>query len=142
MSPTSGEKPSFSTVLVVEDDEDLRDVIAYAIARDDVHVVIAEDGQEALDYVLGSGLPDLILLDINMPNMTGIELAHEMRARELWTVPVIVMTAANDAENSAKEIGAAGALPKPFDLRRLMTTVGGFLRPPSPSIGNGPSLRR
>ena len=134
--------PAISTVLVVEDDDDLRDVITYALQSDDVHVVEVEDGDKALEHILTYGLPDLMLLDNNMPVMTGTELAQELRRRELWTVPVIVMTAANDAEHLKNEIGAAGALGKPFELRKLLTTVSSFLHPePAPENGQQPFRR-
>lgn len=114
------------TVLVVDDDDDLREVVVDALERQDLRVVEAADGHEALDYVEAHGLPDLILLDMNMPGMTGWQFAGELRARGLSHAPIIVITAAHDAERSAQEIGAAGFLGKPFDLRSLRSTVERF----------------
>ena len=117
------------TVLVVEDDTDLREVVAFAIRRDGRRIVEAENGQEALEHIVANGVPDLILLDMNMPTMNGWELARELRDRGLWTSPVIVLTAAHDAQRSAAEIGAAGFLGKPFDVRTLIATVERYLGP-------------
>jgi len=118
-----------TTLLVVDDDADLREVVALAVQREGRRVVEAEDGREALDHILAQGTPDLILLDMNMPVMNGWELARELRARGLWRAPVIVITAAHDAERSAKEIGATGYLSKPFDVRTLISTVQRYLGP-------------
>ena len=114
---------AITTVLVVDDDADLREVIAHAIQADDVRVVEAAHGGEALDYVLACGAPDLILLDMNMPVMNGWELAAELTARGLSSTPIIVLTAAHDAQKSAREVGAAGFLGKPFELRALRSAV-------------------
>jgi CheY-like chemotaxis protein len=115
------------TVLVVDDDPDLREVVVLAIQTEDRNVVEAGDGREALDYVLAQGLPDLILLDMNMPAMNGWEFARELHARDLWRTPIIVITAAHDAARSASEIGAAGFLGKPFEMTSLRSIVDQFL---------------
>lgn len=117
------------TILVVEDDTDLREVVVFTLKRDDRRIIEAEDGREALDHIVAHGVPDLILLDMNMPRMNGWEFARELRDRELWIAPVIVLTAAHDAQRSASEIGAAGFLGKPFDVRTLMATVDRYLGP-------------
>jgi CheY-like chemotaxis protein len=116
------------TVLVVEDDADLREVVVSTIEHDGMRIVEAEDGREALDYILASGLPDLILLDMNMPVMNGWEFAHELHERGLYEAPIIVLTAAYDAERSAREVGAAGYLGKPFEVRSLVAIVERYCR--------------
>jgi CheY-like chemotaxis protein len=114
-------------LLLVEDDEDLRDVVVRALRDDSVQVIEAEDGVAALEVIDSQGLPDLILLDMNMPVMNGWELARVMRERGLWLVPVVVITAAHDAARSAHEIGAAAYLGKPFDLTTLHSVVASML---------------
>jgi DNA-binding response OmpR family regulator len=116
-----------ATLLVVDDDADLRELVMYAI-QDKGIVVEAENGREALEYIENHGVPALILLDMNMPVMNGWEFARELRARGLWLAPVIVLTAAHDAERSSNEIGAAGFLGKPFSVATLASTVELHLR--------------
>jgi CheY-like chemotaxis protein len=110
------------TLLLVEDDEDLRDVVRDALQNDTRRVIEAEHGREALELIAKNGLPDLILLDMNMPVMNGWQFAKELRDRQLQ-VPVVVLTAAHDAMRSAQEIGAAGFLGKPFDMSSLYSVV-------------------
>jgi two-component system phosphate regulon response regulator PhoB len=117
------------TVLVVEDEEDLLETVTFILRRAGYEVIEADNGLHALERIAANGLPDLILLDMNMPVMNGWELARQMRARELWRVPVVVFTAAHDAQRSADEIGAAGFLGKPFDLEELVATVTRHLPP-------------
>jgi CheY-like chemotaxis protein len=110
-------------LLVVEDDEDVRDSVAFILRRAGHQVIEAEHGRDALSFIVAHGLPDLIILDMNMPIMDGWEFARELRARNLWRVPVVVLTAAHDAQRSASEIGAVGFLGKPFELQDLVVTV-------------------
>ncbi|MDB4960280.1 MAG: DNA-binding response regulator KdpE [Myxococcales bacterium] len=112
-----------STILVVEDDDDLRDLLCTALSGPERTLLEAEHGLAALALIEAHGLPDLILLDMNMPIMHGWAFAEAMRARDLWRVPVIVITAADDAARSAQEIGAAGHLRKPFSVHALATLV-------------------
>ena len=112
-----------TTILVVEDDEDLRAVVLHGLRADGRTLLEADDGLAALTLIDSHGLPDLILLDMNMPGMNGWQFAAELRARGLWRVPVIVITAAHDAARSAREIGAADYLGKPFELRALRSLV-------------------
>jgi CheY-like chemotaxis protein len=113
---------STGTVLVVEDDEDVRDTVSFVLRRAGHRVVEARHGREALEHILAHGAPDLILLDMNMPVMNGHELARELRARSS-VVPIVVFTAAHDAQRSAEEIGAAGFIGKPFDVTDLVAAV-------------------
>lgn len=111
------------TILVVDDDEDLRALVSDALAGSGRVLLEAEHGLAALELIEARGLPDIILLDMNMPVMNGWKLAEEMRARDLWRVPVIVITAAHDAARSAQEIGAAAYLGKPFSVLALSALV-------------------
>jgi CheY-like chemotaxis protein len=128
---------AITTLLVVDDDADLREVVANAIQRDGLRVVEAADGREALDRILACGLPTLILLDMNMPVMDGWQLAAELKARSLTGAPIVVITAAHDAEKSATEIGAAAFIGKPFDLKSLRSTVERVLLTSSGRVAQG-----
>jgi CheY-like chemotaxis protein len=114
---------SGATVLIVDDDDDLRETLVFILERAGYRAVQAAHGREALDYLLAGGRADLILLDMNMPVMDGWALVRELRARGLGACPVVVLTAAHDAQRSAEEVGAAGFIGKPFELETLVDTV-------------------
>jgi CheY-like chemotaxis protein len=114
---------SGATVMIVDDDDDLRETLAFILERGGYRTLEAAHGREALDHLLARGLPDLILLDMNMPVMDGWALARELRARGLGACPVVVLTAAHDAQRSAEEVGAAGFIGKPFELETLLELV-------------------
>lgn len=114
------------SVLVVEDDDDLRSLVAEVLAREHCDVREAASGEAGLDDIARNGRPDLILLDMRMPGMSGAEFARELRRRgEMLTI--VVMTAAVSARTLAEEIQAAAWLAKPFSVSALVTIVRTFL---------------
>jgi DNA-binding response OmpR family regulator len=95
--------------------------VAEILEMEGYEVMRATNGAEglaALEYVL----PALILLDMRMPVLNGWEFAREMKVRGL-KVPTLVMTAAQDAQRWAQEIGAEGFVPKPFHIMELLDAV-------------------
>lgn len=112
-------------ILVVDDDPAIRALVVEALTDDGYPVVQAADGFEALALV-GSADPCLVLLDMRMPVMDGWAFARAYREQGGRRAPVVVMTAARDAHAWAAEIGADGALPKPFDLTELVEVVERF----------------
>jgi len=114
-------------VLVVEDDPDLAALEADVLKLRGHEVDVASNGREALEAV-GRARPDLILLDIKMPVMNGREFADEYRRREPTTAPIMVVTAADDAQRRAAEVGASGWIAKPFDPDVLLEKVTTLLR--------------
>ncbi len=106
-------------VLVVEDDTALRDTVATILSLEGYRVAVAAHGQEALDRIQ-EGEPDVILLDIWMPVMNGIEFARVYRQTTRRHAPIIVITAADSAKVRADEIGAEGWLSKPFGIDDLL----------------------
>jgi CheY-like chemotaxis protein len=109
-------------VLVVDDDADLLGMLEILLQGEGYQVVTAGEGREALDR-LASALPDVILLDMKMPGMNGWEFAREFRSRYDHRVPIVVLTAAEDARKRAEEIAAEGYLGKPFDIDELLRIV-------------------
>jgi CheY-like chemotaxis protein len=103
-------------ILLVEDDDDLREVEAGILQRAGFRVVAARDGAEALALV-AQEMPRVIFLDMRMPGMDGWAFAREFRARHDHSAPIVVVTAAANAEKRAEEIAADGALGKPFEAR-------------------------
>ncbi len=116
-------------VLVAEDDRDTREVIAFYLNSLGYQVITASCGRTALELVR-QDLPDLLLTDIQMPDLDGLELIRQLRADpSLAGMPIVAITAYG-AEKIGKAIaaGADACLAKPLDLARLAQNVEGLLR--------------
>jgi DNA-binding response OmpR family regulator len=110
------------TVLVVEDDEALRETIVMTLELSRIATRAAANGVEALASIAES-MPALILLDMRMPTMDGWEFSRQFQARYAERPPVIVVTAAEDARRRAEEIQACCSIGKPFDVDVLVAMV-------------------
>jgi len=113
-------------ILVVEDDESIRQFIHMALSDDGFEVRLAEEGAAALDAAQRFR-PDVILLDMRMPGVDGWRFAEAYRATPPPRAPILVLTAARDAEASAAEIAADAFLAKPFELAQLIRTLNGLI---------------
>ena len=109
-------------VLVVDDDESIRELVHMALSSEGHQVLTAPHGRAALE-VIAKSPPDVILLDMKMPVMDGWEFARVYRAAPGQHAPIVVVTAAADAAGRAAEVAADGHLPKPFDLDDLFRVV-------------------
>jgi CheY-like chemotaxis protein len=109
-------------VLVVDDDPDMQEVMALTLEVGDYRVSRASNGREALERVEAE-MPDLILLDMRMPVMDGWTFAAELRRRYGRHAPIVVCTAAEDAQRRAREVDAVGCLSKPFELDEMLRLV-------------------
>ncbi|MCR2799579.1 response regulator transcription factor [Microbacterium sp. zg-Y818] len=119
-------------VLIVEDEPDLADPLAYLLRREGFDVDIAEDGPTAL-RVYGADGADIILLDLMLPGMPGTEVCRQIRATS--TVPIIMLTA-KDAEVDivvGLELGADDYVTKPYSSRQLLARMRAVLRRSAPS---------
>ena len=111
-------------VLVVEDDLDIRCFVTDALAWEGYEVQQVTNGYEAL-AVLSEWRADLVLLDLMMPELDGWGFRGEQLARDdLAGIPVVVMSAAHEAQREADKLQATAIVPKPFELDRLLATVG------------------
>lgn len=115
------------SVLVVEDDPDLRELIQCVLETEGISVVTAADGQAALEYIEGES-PSLILLDRELPTVDGVAVATQLRATHGNTVRIIAMTAASSAAEFARAVGADDYLQKPFDVDVLIAMVRRLVR--------------
>jgi DNA-binding response OmpR family regulator len=112
-----------SRVLVVEDDQILRAVVADALLEDGYRVETAADGQVALEMA-GRLRPDLVILDLMMPYLDGEAFSAAMRQIDgLEATPIILISAARHADEVGARIGAHLTLRKPFDLYELTERV-------------------
>ena len=108
-------------VLVVDDDPTIRSSISAILDLEGYPVATASNGAEALAMV-EQALPSLVLLDMRMPVMDGWRFAGALSQRSI-DVPIVVVTAAQNAEEWAREVGAEGFLAKPFELTELLAVV-------------------
>ena len=112
------------TVLIVEDDQALRRLFKRALALGNFGVNQAGNGHEALDFLEKEDCPNLIMMDLNMPKMSGEEFFRALRANSKCSkVKVLVVSASDDLESRAKELGADAWLTKPVDLDQLLMEV-------------------
>jgi len=111
------------TIAVVDDEETIRETLAFALRREGYDVVTFRDGAEAWD-VFRDRLPGLAILDIMMPRMDGLELCRKLRARS-DTLPIIFLTSRDEELDRVLglELGADDYLCKPFSMRELIARV-------------------
>lgn len=110
-------------LLIVDDDEDIREVAKLLLEIEGYRVATAADGAEALTQINTSERPALILLDLMMPRMDGEQFIRALRASPMANIPVVIMSGQNAADDKAKELSAADCLTKPTDLEHLLRTV-------------------
>jgi DNA-binding response OmpR family regulator len=120
------------TILVIDDDESLRDTIGVMLEREGFHPLLVGDGKAGLLEAYSSN-PDLILVDLRMPGLSGIEVCKQIRASRL-TVPLIVLSAVGDEVDKVLllEIGADDYVVKPFGARELIARIRAVLRRSAP----------
>ena len=118
----AGPAPLRPTVLVVDDDDSIRQVVVAALQDEGYAVLEAPHGAAALDRITRHRV-DLILLDMRMPVMNGWEFARAYGQSPGPHAPIITMTAATDAGRWGAEIGADTILGKPFDIDELLRAV-------------------
>ena len=118
------------SILVVEDQEDNRQILRDLLSSADYEMVEAENGQEALDAV-AKKKPDLILMDIQLPVMDGYEATRRIKANPDWkSIPIIVVTSyalSGDAEK-ARAAGCDDYVTKPYSPRQLLAKIREYLK--------------
>ena len=124
--PATADTPR-ATVLVVDDEQTLRDMLEYNLRREGYRALTAEDGPTALE-VARRERPDLIILDIMLPGMSGFEVCRALRRD--FRIPILMLSAREDEIDKVLglELGADDYLTKPFGLRELLARVHALLR--------------
>ncbi len=119
--------PDFPTILLVDDEDAVQKLLAYPLEREGFRVVSARNGREALD-VFAAESPDLVVLDIMLPQLDGLEVCKRLRARS--TVPIIMLTARDDELDKVVglELGADDYITKPFSIREFRSRIRALLR--------------
>jgi two-component system OmpR family response regulator len=129
------------SILFVEDDRDIRTLLADFLAREGFAVEVAEDGA-GVDRALARAQPDLVILDIMLPGEDGLSICRRVRARS--AVPVIMLTAKSDDIDRivGLELGADDYLGKPFNPRELLARIRAILRRTDRSASTPQARRR
>lgn len=121
---------SAHTILVVDDEQDLLDLIEYNLKKEGFKVLKAENGLEALEIAREQN-PDLVLLDIMMPKMDGLEVCEKMRSdSEMRHIPIIFLTARSDEKTEVEglDLGADDYVTKPISTTKLISRIKAVLR--------------
>ncbi len=122
-------------VLLVEDEPAQREILSYNLSSEGYRVMLARDGEEAL-MLVEEGLPDLIVLDWMMPNVSGLEVCRQLKTRpETRRVPIIMLSARSEEVDRVRglETGADDYMIKPYSVVELMARVRANLRRARPS---------
>jgi len=119
--------PDSSTILLVDDEESIQKLLAYPLEREGYRVLQARDGQEALTRFASEHV-DLVVLDIMLPKLDGLEVCKRLRAES--EVPIIMLTARDDELDKVLglELGADDYITKPFSIREFRSRVRALLR--------------
>ena len=123
------------TILLVEDERDIQDLLKFHLEREHLSVITADTGEEALRG-LKAHKPDLILLDLMLPGIDGLEVCRRLKAQpDTRDIPVIMLTAKDSEADiiSGLEMGAADYVTKPFSPRVLVARMHAVMRRPDPA---------
>lgn len=114
-----------TTILAVDDSASMRQMVSFALKSAGYEVVEAADGVEALDKAKSQQF-NLVITDVNMPNMDGIELIRKLRELDIYKyTPLLMLTteSAIEKKSEGKQAGATGWIVKPFDPEQLVATI-------------------
>jgi len=129
------EQSAAPSILVIEDDEHIAQVLKFMLERQGYHVVHAADGRVACKHIeSAAGQPALVLLDVMLPYVDGFEIVHVMRSNAKWAAVPIVMLTAKTMERDivrALDAGANDYIVKPFQPNELLARTRRFVRLPS-----------
>lgn len=126
---TPAEETAVARILLAEDDETISEPLARALRREGYEVELAEDGRTALRSATGSPVPDLMILDLGLPLMDGVEVCRAVRDAKVF-IPVLMLTARTEEVDTVVglDAGADDYVPKPFRLGELLARVRALLR--------------
>ena len=123
-------------ILIIEDEEDLVNTLEYALGKEGYDVVSSLNGMGGLEHANAKPIPDLVLLDLNLPDMSGLEVCRRIREMpQLKALPVVMMTAKSEEIDRVMgfEMGADDYVVKPFSVRELVLRVKAILRRAQPT---------
>lgn len=111
-------------IMIVDDSKTIRQQVSFTLTKGGYEVIEAEDGQDGIDKLSANSDIAMVISDVNMPNMNGLEMVEKLKS-DGSTVPVIMLTTegASDLIQRAKDAGAKGWLVKPFQPDQLVAAV-------------------
>lgn len=118
------------TILVVDDSESIREVVKFTLVNNGYDVIVGNDGSDALDFFDGRNI-DLIITDLHMPIMNGIEFIRNVRKKDDYSgIPILFLTTESQLSKKmeAKEAGATGWIVKPFVPQKLISALQKVMR--------------
>lgn len=123
MNAPAGSRAGGATILIVDDEQPIADIVAEVLADEGYTTVIASGGEHALSF-LATNRADLMLLDLYMPGLSGVDVLAQLRALgALEAMPVVVMTAGTVDAADLLRNGVTRVLPKPFEVDSLLNLV-------------------
>lgn len=117
-------------ILIVDDSESIREVVSFTLENEGYNVMIGNDGTDALKFFDGTQI-DLVITDLHMPEMNGIEFIKKIREKEEYKrIPILFLTTESQAskKQEAKEAGATGWIIKPFVPAKLLAALKKVMR--------------
>ena len=138
MGATQGLASASRSVLVVEDEENLREALRYNLQRGGYTVLTASDGETGVEMARQDS-PDLVILDLMLPGLDGMDACRIIRGQS--DVPILILTARTEETDKVVglELGADDYVSKPFSMRELMARVGALLRRAGTAGGSTPA---
>lgn len=118
------------TILVVDDSKSIREVVSFVLQKEGYTVLVGENGKDALKHLNGESI-DLIITDLHMPEMDGIDFIKEVRQTSDYKhIPILFLTTetSNEKKTEAKQEGATGWLEKPFQPDKLLKVLRKVIR--------------
>lgn len=125
------------SILVIEDDAFMASLLGFMLARQNLAVTRVADGQAALALLDGDQVPDAVVLDLMLPQVSGMQVLEAMKSRPGWAdTPVVVLSALDTGGEIARafQAGASDYVTKPFNPEEFMARLTRWL-PPSPAVG-------
>ncbi len=122
-------------IMIVDDSKTIRSSVEYTLTKEDYEVLTAEDGEDGLEKLKDNSSrqerPEMIITDINMPRMDGIEFIEAVKEDSKFKfIPILVLTteSQDQMKEKGKKAGAAGWLVKPFEPQQLLDVVAKFVK--------------
>lgn len=117
-------------VLIVEDDENMRTFLSHFIRREDMQAITLEDGQAVKDFIANETAPDIALVDLHLPYISGFDLIQKMRSTATWKeMPIIVISSETSGQSVEKALsmGADDYVEKPIEIDKTLARMKRFL---------------